>query len=447
MIERKNKDSIFRYPADRVLTDAKLQAFIDKNDQLTAKRYSPLLQAYENDYKIFHQAKKPAFKPDNRIAVNFAQYITDTFEGFFMGVPARVSATIPAVQEYLARFEAYSGADDHNAELSNLVSIFGRAYEIYFVDQHGEIDMAYLDPIDGFMVYDECIEPDPLYFVRTYYDFDGIRRGSIADGETVRYFHIAGGIQWDGEPLPHGFDGVPATEYVQNRSRRGIFENVLNLIDALNKALSEKANDVDAFADAYLKILGAKLQKEDLDYIRDNRIINMAGDMAGKALDVDFLERPSADATQENLLNRLEREIFQIAMVVNISDDNFTAASGTALKYRLQPMINLAGTKQRKITAGFNRRYRLIFSNLCAGVSPDAWTDLSYAFSLNLPSMLAEEADAAGKLSGITSRRTQLRVLSCVEDPDQELKEIEKENDLTAYKTDYPTDRGGDSDG
>ena len=131
MIERKNKDSIFRYPADRVLTDAKLQAFIDKNDQLVTNRYRPLLQAYENDYKIFHQAAKPKFKPDNRIAVNFAQYITDTFEGFFMGVPARVSATIPAVQEYLARFEAYSGADDHNAECRTMTReshpmVFGR---------------------------------------------------------------------------------------------------------------------------------------------------------------------------------------------------------------------------------------------------------------------------------------------------------------------------------
>ena len=35
----------------------------------------------------------------------------------------------------------------------------------------------------------------------------------------------------------------------------GIFEPVLTMINAYNKAISEKANDVDYFADAYLKVL------------------------------------------------------------------------------------------------------------------------------------------------------------------------------------------------
>ena len=38
---------------------------------------------------------------------------------------------------------------------------------------------------------------------------------------------------------------------------RGYSSRYLTMINAYNKALSEKANDVDYFADAYLKVLGA----------------------------------------------------------------------------------------------------------------------------------------------------------------------------------------------
>ena len=45
-------------------------------------------------------------------------------------------------------------------------------------------------------------------------------------------------------------------EFILNDSRTGIFEGVVSLINAMNKATSEKANDVDYFADAYLAITG-----------------------------------------------------------------------------------------------------------------------------------------------------------------------------------------------
>ena len=101
----------------------------------------------------------------------------------------------------------------------------------------------------------------------------------------------------------------------RTRERRGIFESELPAINAYGKALSEKANDVDYFADAYLKILGPKVESKDTQSIRDNRIINFKGSPDGTLPVVDFLQKPNADTTQENLINRLERLIFHISMI------------------------------------------------------------------------------------------------------------------------------------
>lgn len=442
----KKKTDIFRYPSDRALTEMELYKFISKNDQMCLSRYKPLQDAYDNRYEIFRMPKKPAWKPDSRISMNFAAEITDTFEGFLMGQPISFSSDDEAVQEYLTHLHSYAGQTDHTAELSTLVSIFGRAYEIYYVDADGEIDMSYLSPMDAFMVFDEGIDPEPLYFVRTYYDYDGMRRGSISDVDFVRYFHIQGGIQWDGEPLPHGFDGVPATEYKQSVSRKGVFEDALSAVDAYNLVVSEKCNDVRALADAYLKIIGAPdIDKESMMWMRDNHIIYSQGTFDGKMPEIDFLGRPSADGTQENLLNRLEKNIFSTSNVVNLNSEGFQQASGKALRQRMQAMINLAGRKQRKLDEGFKRRYRLIFSNPCSGMADDAWTAVSWKYNLMLPDVLGDEADTAGKLAGVVSKRTQLKVLSIVDDPDKEIEAMEKEQ-AAVWTDGYDIDRTDKTD-
>jgi SPP1 family phage portal protein len=79
------------------------------------------------------------------------------------------------------------------------------------------------------------------------------------------------------------------------------------MVNAYNKAISEKANDVDYFADAYMKVLGAKVEAEDVKFIRDSRIVNFWGEDAEKVV-ADFMDKPSSDTTQENLLERLKEK-------------------------------------------------------------------------------------------------------------------------------------------
>lgn len=431
---------IFRIADGVEMTPELLADYISRNDRITQRRYLPLWKAYNNDYRIFHQRKKASWKPDHRLAVNFAQYITDTFEGFFLGNPIKTTASDDSVSAYVGYLDAYNDQDDSNAELSRIVSIFGRGYEMYYTDEDGIECTAYLDPMEAFIIYDEGIRPEPRYFVRTYVDSQKVRRGSISDSETVRYFEMNPSLKWTTEPDSHYFDGVPAVEYIQNRARRGIFESVLNLINEYNRTLSEKANDVDYFADAYMKVLGAKIDEETIKFMRDNRVINFSGKSATDLI-VDFLQKPNGDTTQENLLTRIERLIFEIAMVVNIEDDTFGSSSGIAIRYRLTPMLNLFKTKERKFTSGLNRRYKLLFSNPVSGMPQDAWTQLSFTFTPNFPVDVSSEADAAGKLSGITSRKTQLKLISAVDDVDEELRQIAEEQDPEAYATDYTTGR------
>lgn len=446
---------MFRISKETELTEELLQEFLNEHAEEVKSRYLPLYNAYMSDHDILHQALKAKWKPDNRIVVNFPKYIVDTTNGFFIGNPIKTVADDKAVSDFVEYIDQYNDQDDNNAELSKLCCIFGKGYEMYFTDEDAQLCITYLSPIDAFMIFDDSILERPLYFVRRYTDRDGVEWGSVANGFGVRYFKVSGGVKWrdKGESAKdvregwkaHYFPGVPATEYVENTEKQGAFEPVLTMVNAYNKALSEKANDVDYFADAYLKVLGAKVEDEDVQFVRDNRILNFEGEDAQKII-AEFMAKPSNDEGQEHLLDRLERLIFCIGQTANASDENFGTQSGIAMLYKMWNTSNKGKTKQRKFESGMNRRYRLLFGHPSSKVPADAWCQLHYQFTPNIPQNLLEEAEIAGKLEGITSHETQLKVLSVVDNVEDELDKIEEENkadETIVDKMMFPNAPGG----
>ena len=435
---------MFRVPKDTKMTPELLANYIEKHKLLVNERLQKLQDAYENEYEIFDKGKHPAkqaFKPDNRISVNHAKFIVDTFNGFFIGIPMKITVkegakNAEAISEFVEMIDRSNHLDNKNREIAKMSDITGSSNEIYFTDENGEIGIMQLSRLESFFIYDESIRTRPLFFIRYYMDAENVERGSWSDKNIVQNFVNDGSYKWDGEAEVHQFEDVPATEYPENTERRGLFESELTAINEYNKALSEKANDVDYFADAYLKILGPHVEKDDTTHMRENRVINFEGDEGSMPV-VDFLTKPSADATQENLLERLKADIFQTSMVPDINDKNFGTVSGIALKYRLLSMSNMAKVKQGLFKEALARRYRLIFGHptVPKGIDKEDWKLLDFHFTENYPANVADETDIARNLEGMVSKDTQLKVLSIVEDVqgeiakmDDERKEAEKEN-------------------
>ena len=92
----------------------------------------------------------------------------------------------------------------------------------------------------------------------------------------------------------------------------------------------------------------------------------------------------------------------------------------------------MASNKERKFTQSLRQLYRVIFAVEALQVKPEAWQDLHFNFPRNLPANLADEAQTASTLSGIVSKKTQLKVLSIVDDPAQELEQMQEENEKAA---------------
>ena len=440
---------LMTFPKDEPITVEVLTKFMEKH-KLEVARYEYLKNMYRGIMSIYDEPTKDPWKPDNRLAVNFTKYIVDTFTGYFNGIPVKKSHSDKEILSKLQEFDNLNDMEDEESELAKMACIYGRAFELLYQDEETRTNVTYNTPENIFMVYDDTIKQEPLFAVRYGYDDDYKLYGEVYTKETTYALNGTMGFYNMTEQTPNPFDDLPVVEFYFSEERMSIFESVISLVNAFNKAISEKANDVDYFSDQYLVFMGAEIDEEDAKNIKDNRLINYydknQNNQSGSALKVDvkFLEKPDSDSETENLLDRLTKLIFQTTMVANISDESFGSSSGVSLAYKLQAMSNLALSFQRKFQSSLNSRYKL-YCELSTNVSnKDAWKDIEYTFTRNEPKDIKEQAETANILKGITSEETALSVISVIPDVQAEMEKIKKEEDSTAIfdQDKQPSEKG-----
>lgn len=419
------------------LTHDQLMEYI-KQHQAQVPRFNELWNQYTSRPPILDETKKEEFKPDNRLVVNHGRKLVETFNGYFSGIAPKINHDDDVVSDAINDFWKRNDFGDVFAELSKLTSLYGVAYLYIWQDEEAKTRVIHNPPMDMFVIKDDSIEGITKYGVRYKMDDEGKLSGIVASNDNITQFNGEG----FGEVTEHYYPIVPIIEFLENDEQQSIIRPVETLINAYNKILSFKMNDADYFSDAYMKILGAELDEESIRHIKDNRIINLYGQDGTNGIDVNFLDKPDGNTSQEMLLDRVERLIFQLTIGFNPNGESYTQASGVALDKMTLPMQNLAGTKERKFTKGLNSLMQC-FTSLPTNVPAskrDSWIDIEYRFTRNIPRNLNDEAEVARMLEGVISKETQLSILSVVDDVKLEIEKMEKERSLPEYDFEVETD-------
>lgn len=421
-------NNVFIYPLGEKLTTADLQSFIQYNQQASVD-YQKNMHMYVGDHEVLHNLGR-GLGPDNRLVANLPHYIVDTYNGFFSGIPTKIALNDELKNELLQQWNNTNSFQDKLSEISKQTDIYGRSFAFVYQDENSETKLAYTSPMEAFIIYDDTVARQPLAFVRYWRDAENKQAAKVYYADDI-WDYYDDVLTLSDETNPFGV--IPAVEFYANEERQGVFDNVKTLINALDKVLSQKANQVEYFDNAYLKILGINLDQDgdgqpDVDIINNQLIYSPDADATNAT--VDFITKPDGDNMQEHIIDRLISMIYQISMVANLNDEAFAGnSSGVALHYKLLPMQNMAANKERKFTQALRKLYRVVFSvgTVLPESDVDAWQNLHFKFTRNLPVNLADEAQTASTLSGIVSKETQLTTLSIVDDPKEELKRMRRE--------------------
>lgn len=411
-------------------------------------RLNKLWDYYDNKHAI-EQRPMDDNKPNNKLAHGYCKYITDTITGYFMGINIKYGSDN---EEYLKAFDEIiedNFEEDENFELAKKASIFGYAVEIVYQNEDAKTRCKRVDPREMVLIFGSRLDSYLIAAIRFYVvkqldDTITEYADVYMPGEVISYSRRDGGATFaEIGREPHYFGEVPVVVYTNNEEMRGDFEQIMELVDAYDKAQSDSANDFEYFTDAYLVLNGyagleanaedADEQTKAYDNLRQNRVMFL--DSGG---DARFLTKEINDSATENYKNRLNADIHKFGMVPDLSDKEFAGdLSGIAIRFKILPLEQKVMIKENKFRTALAKRREMITQmiNIKRGKSYD-YREITEDFTRNLPQNVKEDTETILMLDGVVSKRTLLELLPQIDDVDQEIKRLaqeQAEDDLSQY--------------
>lgn len=416
------------------LNAEKIIDFLQKFNQLESFRLNKYKDYYDGKQAILRKVAADKTKPCNRIVTNFCSQITDNYLGYLVGKDVTYTSTedISALMDILA----YNDSRTEDNELLKQALIYGRAFELCYIDEDGQQRFRILDSRETFAIYENNLNEDLLAVVRFYpVDAFDLAKGFMVDvyyeREVVHYEAAAGFTSMEMVGMEnHFYEQVPVSVLSLNQEEVSIFDKVLSLQDTYNTILSTATDSYEAFSDYYMIIKGERVEIEDLINMKENRVINLDNTDD----EVGFIS-PAQIATDTSVrLKDIDEQIHKISNSPDFTDDAFGTSSGIAMQYKLLGFENTAGAIAANMTKTLQKRLELL-CEILSKVSGDAmWRDVEITFTRNLPFDYATIASLIAQLKGTVSDKTLLSLLPFVSDVEKEL-EMVKENKLENMET------------
>lgn len=408
-----------------VLTLEKITTFIGRFAQYERPRLDTYYRYYSGDQDIMRKRVKDNTKPCNRIVTNFCASIVGNYQGYLTG--QEVAYTSPQDISAIMDILSYNDVRTEDSELLKQALIFGRAFEINYIDEDTKQRFKVLDSRECIPIYDNTLNQNLLCVIR-FYPIDNF---NISNGYWVDIYYdnriehykmnsMFSSLQWVGEEA-HYFNQVPVTIFSLNQEEKSVFDNVMTLQDAYNTLLSAEVDDFQAFCDAYLVLKGIAAEAEDIQSMKENRVL-----LVGDNGEATYLSKAINDTQIENMLANIEKQIHTISNSPDFTDDAFGTASGVAMKYKLLGFENTAGAIVANMTRALQKRIELICSILGMTEGESMWRDVNISFTRNLPIDLAETANLVNTLKGTVSDKTLLSLLPFVSNVDEELEMVKE---------------------
>ena len=419
---------------DTELTPELLRKILDRfntTDLIKRKRWK---NYYDGKMDILQKQYSDPTKPCSHVVTNLCKVVADTYCGYIAGKPVTYTSNdnIDDIQEVIN----YNDDESENTNWLLNALIYGVGYELHWIDNDAQERYSQISPLNCVAVHAASLENELLYFIRWYdvsdFDDDDLLCVEVYDAHSKKTYHchgLVGALEFVSEE-PHAFNDVPVSVFYLNEQEESIFNQAMSLNDAYNELQSSEVDDYSAFCDAYLVLVGTDAEKEDIAEMKENRVLVLP-----EGANAQYLIKQSNDTQITNMLENIKKNIFKVTCTPDMSDENFMAQSGVAIKYKLVGFENKASAIVTNFTKAIQRRIELICNILHLKASDTVWRDVNINFVRNLPADLTETINLVNSLKGSVSDATLLSQIPFVTDVQAEIDAVreQKEKEASLY--------------
>lgn len=419
---------MFYLSKDKELDIETLQKMINRFNVNVYPKLQKNKNYYDGKQMILNKAYHDTSKPCNRTVTNYCKNIADSYCGY-LATPSYISYRsendITEIMDIL-RYNDYQ-AEDADFLLDALV--YGVAAELMFIDNKGQTRFRLINPTTCFGVYDDSLTGDLMYFVRIYkaseWNDSDLHYVDVYSDFDIKHYTMSGQngyLTFVGEER-HFFSQCPANIFMLP-DEASIFECILGLQDAANELLSDEIDDYSAFCDAYLTLIGADLEAEDVAMMKENRVLVLP-----EGATAAWLTKNANDAQVENILKRIHDSIYRIAQCPDFSSETFVGgvSSGIAIRYRLTGMETRAAKIAAAMKKALQRRIEIICGIASLKMGEEMFRDIDIDFMRNIPEDNATLVTMVNSLKGSVSDATLLAQLPFISDVNAELEKLQEQ--------------------
>jgi len=399
--------------------------------------YMKMQAYYDSHTEAMENYKMITKRANTKVRCNFIQKFINEEASYCMGNKITYSShsgNTGVVEDLRLNFRHWK--EKHNKELCKESLIFNEAYELYYIDSDGLFNSLVCTPLDSYILQDDF--GNTQLFIRFWIKkFDDTRTlyADVYTDSDISHYTVIGDVfkPVDGIKIDSNvFGKVPVSIVKIGTIDESLFSILKGLQDGFETNLSDMVNEISDFRNAYLIFQNCKLDDEikdengetDLDKMKRLGVMSLTGDKA----DAKWLIKEINDDFVQNTLNTLEDKMYQLASHINNNEKLVSNTSSLALRNRLIGLEEKCTNNIQALVDAIKVRLKFLFIYLKIKQNKNYdWKDIDIKIVPNIPTDDLMISQIISQLNDKLSTRTGLAQLSFIDNPDNEMKQIEKE--------------------
>lgn len=391
---------------------------------------------------ILPAEKDPLRNADNRISHNFHQIMVDEKASYMFTYP--VLFNVDSNKETNVKVSEVLGDDFESVSQSLCIeaSNAGVGWMYYWINDRDKTFNYALVPTEQIIpVFKKNFKRELKELYRYYNDTDE-KNKNIAIFEhwtdtEVTIYVLEGSITSVGKiieskNIKHKLKTIPFIPFLNNKNGTSDLIKYKDLIDLYDRVMSGFANDLEDIQQIIyiLENYGGANLSEFTSNLRKFKAIKVNQSGSPAKGDVRTLQIDIPVEARKVILDILKKQIYESGQGLQQDTENFGNASGVALKFFYRKLELKAGFTETEFKKGFGVLVRAILRHL----KKDDKVKITQTYTRNMISNDLENSQIAKNSVGIIPEEIIIRNHPWVEDPDEALELLRKEeNEVDPY--------------
>lgn len=318
----------------------------------------------------------------------------------------------------------YNLSDNHSISLMKYMLIFGKAYEIYYIDSNLEFNSRLVKANEGYIYKDEYNETQ--FFMHVF-------KKRFDEENTYIDLYTKDGIQHLDEEFneilsidQHYFGIVPVgvARISEEEDEDTLFKDIRSLQDSFEQILTDAINEQADTRSAYMVVHNMEVTKETAERMKELGMIQIPN----KDGNVSWLIKSLDSAFILGMLELIQDLMYQVSFHINHNEKMQSNSSGVALRSRLISLEEKTKLNQRALNDCLKTRLKCLAIYLlkAENINLDI-KDIVIKYTANVPQDDLATAQMIAQLGDKISVETAVEQLSFVSNASAEKEKIKKE--------------------